>query len=61
MYQEWLRGREELYGSLSEADLLDAFAPFFEVVERRVLGNERVLLLFDRNGAVETGWRTGAA
>jgi SAM-dependent methyltransferase len=61
MYQEWLRGREDLYGSLSEADLLDAFAPFFHVLERRVLGNERVLLLFERNQTADTDWGTGAA
>lgn len=48
MYQEWLRGRDELYGHLSEADLLTAFAPFFIVVDRVELGNKRVVLLFER-------------
>lgn len=51
MYQEWLRGRDHLYGHLSEADLLHAFAPFFDVVDRLELGNRRVLLLFERVGA----------
>jgi len=49
MFQEWLRGRDELYGHLSEDDLRQAFAPFFHVVDRTVLGNHRVLLLFERN------------
>jgi hypothetical protein len=57
MYQEWLRGREELYGSLSEEDLQHAFAPFFHRLERRVLGNQRVLLLFERNEPVQTSLR----
>lgn len=51
MFQEWLRGRDELYGHLSEDDLRQAFAPFFHVVDRTVLGNHRVLLLFERNDA----------
>jgi SAM-dependent methyltransferase len=49
MYQEWLRGRDELYGNLSEDDLKQTFAPFFHVVDRTELGNHRVLLLFERN------------
>lgn len=48
MYQEWLRGRDDLYGQLSEDDLRLAFAPFFRVHQRRVLGNQRVLLLLER-------------
>jgi hypothetical protein len=48
MYQEWLRGRDDLYGSLSEDDLTKAFASFFQVVDRTVLGNNRVLLLLER-------------
>jgi SAM-dependent methyltransferase len=48
MFQEWLRGRDDLYGHLTEADLTRAFAPHFAVVERAQLGNGRVLLLFDR-------------
>ncbi len=49
MYQEWLRGRDHLYGQLSEEDLKQAFAPSFHVVDRTVLGNQRVVLLFKRN------------
>lgn len=48
MYQEWLRGREDLYGHLSERDLIHALATFFQVRLRTVLGNRRVLLLFER-------------
>lgn len=47
MYQEWLRGRDDLYGSLSEDGLIEAFAPFFHVADRAVLGNGRVILLFE--------------
>jgi SAM-dependent methyltransferase len=49
MFQEWLRGRDDLYGHLSEDDLKQAFAPFFRIVDRTVLGNQRVLLLLERN------------
>jgi hypothetical protein len=49
MFQEWLRGRDELYGHLSEEDLVEAFAPFFHVANWAALGNGRVLLLFERN------------
>jgi SAM-dependent methyltransferase len=47
MFQEWLRGRDELYGHLTEDDLNKAFAPFFSVADRAVLGNGRVLLLLE--------------
>jgi SAM-dependent methyltransferase len=46
MFQEWLRGRDDLYGNLTENDLQQAFAPFFTVTDRSELGNGRVLLLF---------------
>ncbi|MGB8030525.1 MAG: class I SAM-dependent methyltransferase [Terracidiphilus sp.] len=48
MFQEWLRGRNDLYGHLTEDDLTHAFAPHFAVVDSAKLGNGRVLLLFDR-------------
>ena len=48
MFQEWLHGRGELYGGLTENHLKEGFAPFFHVVDRAVLGNGRVLFLFDR-------------
>lgn len=53
MYQEWLRGRDDLYGQLSESDLSLAFRPYFHPCDRMVLSNGRVLLLFRRNHAVE--------
>lgn len=49
MYQEWLRGRDELYGQLAEADLIRALQPFFRQVDRAQLGNGRVLLVFERS------------
>jgi SAM-dependent methyltransferase len=52
MYQEWLRGRDDLYGHFSEDDLKQAFAPWFNVVTQTVLSNQRVLLLFERNQLV---------
>ncbi|MGA2849871.1 MAG: class I SAM-dependent methyltransferase [Terracidiphilus sp.] len=61
MYQEWVRGREGLYGSLSEEDLRHAFAPSFHVIERTVLGNQRVLLLFERNEVGGAGSGAGSA
>ncbi|MGA2570236.1 MAG: class I SAM-dependent methyltransferase [Terracidiphilus sp.] len=48
MFQEWLRGRDDLYGHLREDDLKQAFSPFFSVVNRTQLGNGRILLLFER-------------
>jgi len=48
MYQEWLRGRDELYGHLCEADLVQALEPFFKQIDRMKLGNGRVLLVFER-------------
>jgi SAM-dependent methyltransferase len=50
MYQEWLRGRDELYGKLAEADLVHALDPFFTQIDRTELGNGRVLLVFERRG-----------
>jgi SAM-dependent methyltransferase len=48
MYQAWLRGRDELYGNLTEADLIAAFKLFFNQIDRKELGNNRVLLVFER-------------
>ncbi len=56
MFQEWLRGRDDLYGHLTEVDLTFAFAPHFAVVDRFQLGNRRALLLLDRRlGQNSTG------
>ncbi len=48
MYQSLMRGRDSLYDSLSEADLLAACAGRFEVRDRQALDNGRVLFLFER-------------
>jgi SAM-dependent methyltransferase len=50
MYQEWLRGRDELYGQLTEDDLVGALRPLFNQTDRKELANGRVLLLFERVG-----------
>jgi SAM-dependent methyltransferase len=52
MYQEWLRGRDHLYGHLSEDDLTQAFRPHFSVSRRKKLGNGRVLLLLEHHLAM---------
>jgi SAM-dependent methyltransferase len=49
MFQEWLRGRDDLYGHLTEDDLARAMAPFFAGVDRCALENGRILLLFERH------------
>jgi SAM-dependent methyltransferase len=48
MYREWLRGRDEIYGHLTEDDLKRAFSPSFAVADRLELSNGRVLLLLER-------------
>jgi SAM-dependent methyltransferase len=48
MFQAWLRGRDELYGHLSEEDLKLAFSEFFRIADRTELNNGRVLLLLER-------------
>ncbi len=51
MFQGLLRGRDALYGSLTEADLIDACNGLFRVVDRQPLDNGRVLLLLEQTGA----------
>jgi SAM-dependent methyltransferase len=48
MFQSLLRGRDDLYGSISEADLLDACAKRFHLLDRQPLANGRILLLFEK-------------
>ncbi len=48
MFQSLLRGREQLYGSLCEGDLLAACKGRFALREREPLGNGRVLLLLEK-------------
>jgi len=51
MFQSLLRGREALYGQLSEADLLDACTTRFRPLDRHALPNGRILLLFERSNS----------
>jgi hypothetical protein len=48
MFQELMRGRDSLYGALSEADLLAGCANRFRAVDRQPLDNGRVLFLFEK-------------
>jgi hypothetical protein len=48
MFVSLMRGRDDLYGSLSEKDLADACAGLFTTLRRHELGNGRVLLLMER-------------
>lgn len=50
MYQSLMRGRESLYGSLSENDLLAACVGRFKVLDRQPLENGRVLFSFEKIG-----------
>jgi SAM-dependent methyltransferase len=49
MFVSLMRGRDDLYGSLSEGDLMNACEDLFRVVRRETLGNGRVLLLMERS------------
>ena len=51
MYQSLMRGRDSLYDSLSEADLLAACSDRFVVIDRQALDNGRILFLFERIGS----------
>ncbi len=46
MYQSLMRGRDALYGSLGETDLLAACAGRFRTLRRQPLDNGRILFLF---------------
>ena len=48
MYQSLMRGRDDLYGSICEADLMGACVSRFRLDRRLTLGNGRILLLFER-------------
>lgn len=50
MYVSLMRGRDDLYGELSESDLVRTCDGLFRIVEREALGNGRVLLLLERHG-----------
>ena len=48
MFQSLMRGRDALYGGLSEADLMRACTGRFCLQQRHVLGNGRVLMLLEK-------------
>jgi hypothetical protein len=48
MYISLMRGRDDLYGALSESDLLSACAGRFRTLTRHPLDNSRVLFLFEK-------------
>jgi SAM-dependent methyltransferase len=48
MYQSLMRGRDSLYGSLAEADLLAACSGLFRTTGRQALENGRVLFHFEK-------------
>jgi hypothetical protein len=48
MFVSLMRGRTDLYASLSEADLLAACDGRFVVARRQALDNGRILFLFER-------------
>jgi len=54
MFVSLMRGRDDLYGSLSEADLMAACEGRFRVVQRQGLNNGRVLFLFERQIGAST-------
>jgi SAM-dependent methyltransferase len=48
MFQSLMRGRDSLYGSLSESDLLAACRGSFQVLDRKQLDNGRTLFFFEK-------------
>jgi len=48
MYQSLMRNRESLYGALTTSDLLRACMGHFRIVRQHVLGNGRILFLFEK-------------
>jgi SAM-dependent methyltransferase len=51
MFVSLMRGRDALYGSLSEADLMAACEGLFRTVRQQTIENGRILLLFERETA----------
>jgi hypothetical protein len=48
MFQQMLRGRDHLYGHLSEQSLLNACAGSFRLLRQDALANGRILFLFEK-------------
>jgi hypothetical protein len=49
MFQSLMRGRDSLYGSLTEDDLLQACENRFHILRRQPLENGRILFLFAKD------------
>jgi SAM-dependent methyltransferase len=49
MYQSLMRGRDTLYGSITDADLLAACIGRFQLLRQLTLGNGRTLFLFEKD------------
>jgi hypothetical protein len=49
MFQSLMRGREDLYGSLTENNLLAACVGRFKLIHQHKLGNGRILFLFEKS------------
>jgi hypothetical protein len=49
MFQSLMRGRDSLYGSLSEADLHTACKGLFHTLRRQEIENGRILFLFAKD------------
>jgi len=49
MFQSLMRGRDALYGSLTEDDLLQACENRFHILRRQPLENGRILFLFAKD------------
>jgi SAM-dependent methyltransferase len=50
MFISLMRGRNDLYGSLSEDDLTHACAGRFHLLRRELVGNGRILMVFEKIG-----------
>ena len=48
MFQSLMRGRDNLYGALTDADLLNAASSLFKIARQETLGNGRILFLFEK-------------
>lgn len=55
MFVSLMRGRDALYGSLSERDLLAACENLFSIVRSETLGNGRILYLLERSSGEADG------
>jgi SAM-dependent methyltransferase len=55
MFVSLMRGRDDLYGSLSERDFLTSCESLFSIVSQETLGNGRILFLLERISGEASG------